>query len=82
MLQNESGEFKEKNEDIVEIFLHSWNLVMTAGENRDYSFVADIFSFVITENENNELINIPTAEEITNVTKSLNSWKASGPHEV
>lgn len=38
MLQNESGKYKDKNEDIAEIFFYSWNLVMTTNGTRDYSF--------------------------------------------
>lgn len=51
---------------------------MTSRPTRHQEIIDELFQPVITNEENQLLVQIPTEEEIFEIVQSLNSWKAPG----
>lgn len=79
MLQNNNEEFKETNEERAQIFIDDWRSIMTTNGRTNFDLIHELFPQIISDRENQWLLRIPTEEEIPDVIKSLNPWKAPGP---
>lgn len=63
-MQDENGDLKFENKEIAAIFLNDWKSTMTSSPGDSDAQLLQHFQPVISEEENAELIRIPTTEEI------------------
>lgn len=80
VMQNDLDETKETTIDIANIILASWWNITTTQGNTYYSITGELFLPIISDDENQKLICIPSFEKIYGVIKPLNSWKVPIPY--
>lgn len=63
---------------MAKLFLSPWSSVIKAGPVVNLNFFHELFTPVITEEENHMLTALPTEDEVYEIVSTLNPWKVPG----